>query len=59
MKIDINSNIDWVAIIFIIAIFLFFVTMNMGETQKVQSRQQTIQKAIERGWTIEQAQKLK
>ena len=58
MKIEINSNIDWVPIALFIAILLFFVAMYQGINHETQLKQQTIQKAIERGWTIEQVQKL-
>lgn len=63
MKIEINSNIDWVPITFIIALLLFFVlcfsNIIAGQNQETQLKQQTIQKAIERGWTTEQVQKLR
>ncbi len=59
MKIEINSNIDWVPISFLMAVVLFFLLSFGALALKVQSEQQTIQKAIERGWTIEQVQKLR
>lgn len=58
MKIEINSNIDWPAIAVIITILIIFVTLLSGLNHEKQIREQTIQKAIEKGWTIEQVQKL-
>jgi hypothetical protein len=59
MKIEINSNIDWTPIALFVAILLFFTIMFYGINYETQLKQQTMQKAIERGWTIEQVQKLR
>ena len=59
MKIEINSNIDWTPVAFFAAVLLFFVVVFYGLNRETQLKQQTIQKAIERGWTTEQVQKLR
>lgn len=59
MKIEINSNIDWTPIALFVAILLGFMGMFYGLNQEAKLKQQTKQIAIERGWTIEQVEKLK
>ena len=59
MKIEINSNIDWTPVAFFVAVLLFFMAMFCALDHDTQLKQLTKQKAIERGWSIEQVQKLR
>ena len=59
MNIEINSDIDWVPIVFLIAAVIIAVFVFWTIDKETQAKEHTRQIAIEQGWTQEQVKALK